>query len=170
MFLEILNKLMNEKGLNKNTLAKESGIPYTTIAGFYKKGANNVKLSTLKKLADFFNVSVDYFIYGDKLKDIEMVSELQLALTSYLKSLGYIVRDIYEPSQIPIEEFKKQEKLYLVPEKYKNSDFVPAESHSIEIIKDSERYILGDDDYTELGNCIKECIAFKLWQKKKKVD
>lgn len=36
-FTEKLDSLMREKGINKSTLSKESGIPYTTIDGFYKK-------------------------------------------------------------------------------------------------------------------------------------
>lgn len=59
-FIEKLNKLMEERGLNKSSLARESGIPYTTIDGFYKKGTDNVKLSTLRKLASYFNCSLDY--------------------------------------------------------------------------------------------------------------
>ena len=31
-----------------------------TIVNFYNKGTENVKLSTLKKLAGFFSVSLDY--------------------------------------------------------------------------------------------------------------
>lgn len=64
MFLETLNSLMESNGLNKNTLSKYSGIPYTTIVGFYTKGTDNVKLSTLRKLADYFNVSLDFLING----------------------------------------------------------------------------------------------------------
>ena len=39
-----------------------SGIPYTTIDGFYKKGSDNIKLSTLKKLAECLNCSLDYLV------------------------------------------------------------------------------------------------------------
>lgn len=59
-FTEKLDLLMDKKKINKATLARESGIPYTTIDGFYKKGADNVKLSTLKKLCNYFNCSLDY--------------------------------------------------------------------------------------------------------------
>lgn len=62
MLINTLEKLMEANGYNKNTLAKESGIPYTTIVGFYTKGTDNVKLSTLRKLADFFGVTLDYLI------------------------------------------------------------------------------------------------------------
>ena len=59
-FTEKLDALMAEKGINKSILSKESGIPYTTIAGFYTKGTDNVKLSTLRKLSSYLGCSIDY--------------------------------------------------------------------------------------------------------------
>ena len=55
-----LDLLMQERNINKSILARESGVPYTTIDGFYKKGAENAKLSTLKKLCSYFNCSLDF--------------------------------------------------------------------------------------------------------------
>lgn len=75
MFLAILDALMTEKGINKSTLSKESGIPYTTIDGFYKKGCENIKLSTLQKLAEYFDVSVDYLLGKTKQKKKDTVSD-----------------------------------------------------------------------------------------------
>ena len=65
MLTETLDKLMEQKKINKRTLALESGIPYTTIDGLYKKGSENTKLSTLMKLANYFGVSLDFLVYGD---------------------------------------------------------------------------------------------------------
>ena len=59
-FTDKLDALMAEKGINKSILSKEAGIPYTTIAGFYTKGTDNVKLSTLKKLSAYLGCSNDY--------------------------------------------------------------------------------------------------------------
>lgn len=59
-FTDKLDELMAERGINKSVLSKEAGIPYTTIAGFYTKGTDNVKLSTLKKLSSYFDCSIDY--------------------------------------------------------------------------------------------------------------
>lgn len=59
-FTEKLDTLMAKNGINKSILSKESGIPYTTIAGFYTKGTDNVKLSTLKKLSSYFGCTIDY--------------------------------------------------------------------------------------------------------------
>lgn len=55
-----LDLLMKERNINKSILARESGIPYTTIDGFYKKGSENAKLSTLKKLCAYFDCSLDF--------------------------------------------------------------------------------------------------------------
>lgn len=59
-FTDKLDALMAEKGINKSILSKEAGIPYTTIAGFYTKGTDNVKLSTLKKLSTYLGCTIDY--------------------------------------------------------------------------------------------------------------
>ena len=48
-FTSRLELLMQKNGINnKSELSKISGIPYTTIDGFYKKGSDNIKLSTFK--------------------------------------------------------------------------------------------------------------------------
>ena len=60
-----LDLLMEERNINKAQLARESGVPYTTIDGFYKKGADNAKLSTLKKLCSYFGCTLDYLADDD---------------------------------------------------------------------------------------------------------
>ena len=60
-FLEKLNCLMKEHNLNKSTLSKACNIPYTTVDGWYKRGYEGLKLPTLKKLSDYFNISIDYW-------------------------------------------------------------------------------------------------------------
>ena len=60
-----LDLLMRERNINKADLARESGVPYTTIDGFYKKGSENAKLSTLKKLCTYFNCTLDYLADDD---------------------------------------------------------------------------------------------------------
>lgn len=60
-FIEKINYLMDKNKLNKSTLSKACNIPYTTIDGWYKRGYEGLKLPTLKKLSDYFNVSLDYW-------------------------------------------------------------------------------------------------------------
>ena len=70
-FLEKLDFLISRKGINKNVLSIESGIPYTTIDGFYKKGYKNAKLPTIQKLADYFDTTLDYII-RDEVTDVNL--------------------------------------------------------------------------------------------------
>ena len=65
MFIERVKALMEERGINKNELSVGSGIPYTTIDGWFKKGSDNVRLGTLLRLAEYFNVSLDYLTGGE---------------------------------------------------------------------------------------------------------
>ncbi len=64
-FLEKLDMLKAAKGLNNHSLANLSGIPYTTIDGWYKKGYDRIKLSHLRKLCDCFEISLDALVRDD---------------------------------------------------------------------------------------------------------
>lgn len=66
-FIDKLDLLMEERKINKSILSKEADIPYTTIDGFYKKGSDNIKLSTLRKLAKYFNCTLDYLVDDNSL-------------------------------------------------------------------------------------------------------
>lgn len=69
-FLEKLDYLMKKNNLNKKRLSDQSGIPYSTIDGFYKQSYNNIKLSTFKKLCDYFGVTMDCMA-RDEVSEIE---------------------------------------------------------------------------------------------------
>ncbi len=56
-FLNKLEKLMSDKGIeNISRLSRETGIPYTTIDGFYKKGTEMTKRDLFLSL--FFNLKI----------------------------------------------------------------------------------------------------------------
>lgn len=63
-FLDRLKLLMNRSGDNNSSLAKKSGIPYTTIDGLFKRGWEKAQISTIQKICNFYGVSLDYMIYG----------------------------------------------------------------------------------------------------------
>ena len=65
-FIERLDKLMDESGLNKHTLSQKSGVPYSTINSFYTKGYENIKLSTLSKIAQSLGTTIDYLALGER--------------------------------------------------------------------------------------------------------
>lgn len=66
MMIERIEGLMRDKNINKMELSRLSGIPYTTIQNFWKNGIANVQLSTIRKLAAVFNMSIDELVTGIK--------------------------------------------------------------------------------------------------------
>ena len=102
-FLEKLNYLMKKNNLNKSTLSKACNIPYTTIDGWYKKGYEGLKLTTLRKLADFFGTSLDYWAMDDNeitiekeeiLKRIERMSDTEVkAVLAFVNTLDSINKE-----------------------------------------------------------------------------
>jgi len=60
---EKLNLLIKEKGITRAELARQTGIPYTTIDGILKRNSfEKVKLNYIEALKKYFNVSLDYLI------------------------------------------------------------------------------------------------------------
>lgn len=64
-FLVRIDNLMKQKGINKNQLAQMTGIPVSTVYGWYKKGYDNITLPTLRKLSSFFGCSMEYLANGE---------------------------------------------------------------------------------------------------------
>lgn len=92
MLPERLKKLRIEAGLTQKELAKIIQTSQQNI-GFYEKGERQPKNDTLTKLADFFNVSIDYllgktdkkdndlkkaeFLFRSAVEDLELTEEQQ---------------------------------------------------------------------------------------------
>ena len=64
-FLEKLDFMMGRYGLNKRSLSIKSDIPYTTIDNWYKRGYEGIKLETLRKLSNYFNTFIDFWVLED---------------------------------------------------------------------------------------------------------
>ena len=71
-----LKQLMEEQNINQRQLSFLSNIPYTTIDGIRKRNCDNVKLTTLIKLADYFDVSIDFLVGRDSRLNITEYREL----------------------------------------------------------------------------------------------
>lgn len=70
---DILKKLRNNKGLSQKELTDRLNINRSTYAR-YETSATQPDFDTLKKIANFYNVTVDY-ILGNKTNNIEDMSE-----------------------------------------------------------------------------------------------
>lgn len=63
-----IKKLREEKRLTQQELAEEMGLAQSTIA-MIESGKKEGSTKTLKKLADFFNISIDYLLSEDEEQD-----------------------------------------------------------------------------------------------------
>lgn len=64
-FTDKLDHLMKQNGLNKRTFALKCDIPYTTVCGWYDRGYDGVRMSTIRKISEAFGTSLEYWAYDE---------------------------------------------------------------------------------------------------------
>ena len=65
---KIFEQLLQENHITQNKFAKLSGVPQSTLSN-WKNNVSTPKTSTMQKIADFFNVSVDYLLGQTDIKN-----------------------------------------------------------------------------------------------------
>lgn len=71
---EIFVKLLQERGLTPYQVAKDTGISQTTFTRWKQKGTK-LSMKNLKKLADYFDVSVEYLAEGTEAPNYYLTDE-----------------------------------------------------------------------------------------------
>jgi len=132
MFGERLKKLRLDKGLTLRELANELGMSYSAI-GNYERGVRQCGLDTLMQFASFFNVTTNYLLGVDEIKnyqdylilkdidsaenlDIESIaSKLEKAdpkfkkeITDMLDSFYRLVSDLLDSDSIKLAELNSE--------------------------------------------------------------
>ncbi|MDA1935458.1 transcriptional regulator [Bacillus cereus] len=102
MFGNMLNSLRKDKKLRQEDMAKHLGIARTTYA-MYEQGRREPDYDTLQKLADFFNVSVDYLLGRTNNRD-----QIELSRDNFLKEseLNLWFKEIKDASPEKLEELR----------------------------------------------------------------
>ena len=80
-FSEVLKNLIQEKGLTQTTLAKIIDVKPNTVAT-YCAGKSYPEFRTLIKIAEFFDVSLDYLVTGERVENQTVRQELGLSETA----------------------------------------------------------------------------------------
>lgn len=95
-FLDRLKIIMAKNNDNNSTLAKKSGIPYTTIVGLFKRGWETAQLTTIQRICEHYSVSIDFMVYGvDKLsEESQMIAAKYDTLDDAGKELINVVVDL----------------------------------------------------------------------------
>jgi transcriptional regulator with XRE-family HTH domain len=74
-------RLMKENGVTAYRVSKECGIAQSTLSD-WKTGKGHPKADRLQKIADYFNVSIDYLLTGKdaKLRPLTVPIEIEKCL------------------------------------------------------------------------------------------
>ena len=88
-FSQKVNRLLKESGMTKAALAKESGLPYTTLDSMLKRETDTQRLAAVFRMARALGTSVEALVFDEE--DAAAVSEEErriLELYSLLDSRG----------------------------------------------------------------------------------
>lgn len=112
---KIFEELMREKGVNATQVSRDTGIPRTFFSD-WKKGKYNPKTDKLQKLAQYFNVPIEYFTKIEYEKDLsEYYTDVKSAIIAQsmfedpdMRTLYHIKKNI-EPEvfQAHVDMIKK---------------------------------------------------------------
>ena len=130
---EIFEQLLQKHGLSAYKVAKETGVTQSTLSD-WKRGRSTPKTENMKKLADFFGVSVEYLMTGKKSEPLTKRDEKEIgAILSNTEALlrqeGLMfdgvpatpeaIESIISAMQVGMEMGKKRNKELYTPKKYK---------------------------------------------------
>lgn len=135
---EIFEQLLQKYGVSAYKVAKETGVTQSTLSD-WKRGRSTPKTENMKKLADYFGVSIDYLTTGIKEssskesaltprdeKDIRVIlsNTEQLLKQPGLMFEGHpasqeSIDSILSAMQVGMEIAKKKNKELYTPNKYK---------------------------------------------------
>ena len=135
---EIFEQLLQKYGVSAYKVSKATGVTQSTLSD-WKRGRSTPKSENMKKLADYFGVSIDYLMTGKeetsnkepqlKPKDERDIKTILANTEQLLKQDGLMfdgdpaspeaIESILSAMQIGMEMAKKKNKEKYTPKKYK---------------------------------------------------
>lgn len=113
MFLSKLEFLMKRKKINNlKELSQLSGVPYTTLRGFYDKGTKGIRTNTLKKLTDFFGCTIDYLV-NDNIPESHLLHLSGITESDYQKMINELKKDM-KNDFLDISNLSEEEKANII--------------------------------------------------------
>ncbi|OUP00310.1 transcriptional regulator [Drancourtella sp. An210] len=67
---EIFEQLLQKFNVTPYKISKETGVTQTTLSN-WKNGKSTPSTANMQKIADYFNVSIDYLMTGEENGDVE---------------------------------------------------------------------------------------------------
>lgn len=109
---EILEKLMNSNKVTLYKLSKDTGIPYSSLSD-WKNGKSVPKADKLMKIAEYFNVTVEYLQTGKENQNESIYEAKDLTEKELLVLCRKVSDAPDEDKQMIIDQFKASIDMYL---------------------------------------------------------
>ena len=98
---EIFEQLLQKYGITAYKVAKETGITQSTLSD-WKRGRSTPKTDNMKKIADYFGVSVEYLITGETTAEKKKVTLTPRDERDIAKDLDRIMGEIKKGDNGPL--------------------------------------------------------------------
>lgn len=91
-----INEILKDQHITKKELSNSTGISYQTLTSAFHRKSKNFKMDSIKRIAEYLNVSVDFLIRGEEFQVRERAEE-------YLRTHGQMDHEILKISRsLPI--------------------------------------------------------------------
>ena len=87
-FTDNLQALMSAKGISRRKFAKECRISPSAVNSWFNRSAENISLQTLKKLSDYFGISIEELMHPSMIPETQDVVASRRAYTTYRGKLS----------------------------------------------------------------------------------
>lgn len=94
MFLENLDYLLKSNNMSRSDLAKAVKISSATITLWYKGNYENISLSILRRITNYFNITLDDLVDNDLSK--EKIDLITLDINTYSYKELALIKDIIQ--------------------------------------------------------------------------
>lgn len=102
---EIFSKLLQDFNVTPYKVSKETGVSQSTLSD-WKRGISTPKQDKLQKIADYFNVSLEYLMTGEEKKWGE---------TYYLNDeTAAVAQEIFEKDKVLFDVYRSTDKDRLI--------------------------------------------------------
>lgn len=95
---EIFEKLLKKNGVTAYKVSKETGVTQSTLSD-WKRGRSTPKTDNMKKIADYFGVSIDYLMTGKDSTPEENPIDLDYAKNETERKLLVLCRKANDVSE-----------------------------------------------------------------------
>ncbi|MCL6598959.1 MAG: helix-turn-helix domain-containing protein [Alicyclobacillus macrosporangiidus] len=118
-----IEKLMEQRGITRYRLSKDTGIPYTTLTQIITGRTKDPQVSALQAIADYFQRPLDYLLG----------SSASALIEDRMEELGLSYEELEKRTGIPAERLKRVEDWDMLPVDYEPDGVVDRLARALDL-------------------------------------